>query len=156
MSTTITLPTVELKSVTRTLASDWGPMLHRTARRIAAVLVAVYTVWVMAEERWQQLVAWAMRHQVQGLARLGLPGGNVKAFLTGSATEESSAVAPDHVPAAREMVLQRLAPARPAGPSVGMAPPSIQRLAAEGFSQRQISSTLGITRYQVRKALSRA
>jgi hypothetical protein len=146
MSTTITLPTVELKSVTRALASDWGPTLYTTARRIAAVLAAVYTVWVMAKERWHQLVAWAVEHELQGLARLGLPGGNVKALLTGSA-------APDHFAGVNKMVVQRQASALPPARSIGIAPPSIQHLAAEGFSQRVIADKLGITRYQVRKAL---
>ncbi len=153
MSTTITLPTVELKSVTRALASDWGPTLHTTARRIAAVLAAVYTVWVMAKERWQQLVAWAVDHELQGLVRLGLPGGNVQALLTGSTVKESLIVAPDHFPAATKMVVQRQALALPPARSIGIAPPSIQHLAAEGFSQREIADKLGITRYQVRKAL---
>ena len=35
-----------------------------------------------------------------------------------------------------------------------VAPPSIRRLAAQGCSQREIAGTLGLTRYQVRKALA--
>jgi hypothetical protein len=35
-----------------------------------------------------------------------------------------------------------------------VAPPSIRHLAAQGLSQREIAGTLGLTRYQVRKALA--
>ncbi len=35
-----------------------------------------------------------------------------------------------------------------------VAPPSIRHLAAHGLSQREIAGKLGLTRYQVRKALA--
>lgn len=153
------LSRVELKSVARALAGDWGPALHGMARRIGTVLAVPFILGFMAGEIWHQLVAWAMEHQLQGLARLGLPGGNcpeipdgspapvgnVKALLTGSAA--------DRFVDANKMVVQRQALALPPARSIGMAKPSIQHLAAEGFSQRVIADKLGITRYQVRKAL---
>jgi hypothetical protein len=144
--TTITLTAPTLKDITRGLSSDWGPTLHSTARRIGAVVALVWTLCSMAADRWQRLVAWAQNHQLYGLARLGLPGGNYPE------SPDSSAV--QVVPA---LVVQRLAPALPpARPAANIAPPSVRHLAAQGFSQRRIASTLGLSRRQVRKALSLA
>lgn len=145
--TTICITVPALKTITRGLSSDWGPTLHAAARRLGAVVALLYTLGFMAGERWHQLVAWAQEHQLNRLARLGLPGGNLKASLTGSA--------PGHFPAVTEMVTQPLAPALPpARPAANVAPPSVRRLAAQGCSQREIAGTLGLTRYQVRKALA--
>ena len=166
--TTICITVPALKTITRGLSSDWGPTLHAAARRLGAVVALIYTLGFMAGDRWQQLVAWAQEHQLHGLARMGLPGGN-------STTEESSAVPAMVVgidlaglegsatvqmivqrrPGGNLMVVQRLAPALPpARPAANVAPPSIRHLAAQGFSQREIAGTLGLTRYQVRKALA--
>jgi hypothetical protein len=172
--TTICITVPDLKTITRGLSSDWGPTLHAAARRIGAVVALIYTLGFMAGESWHQLVAWAQKHQLHGLARLGLPGGNLKAGLTGSATEDSSA-APAMVvgidfaglegsatvqtivqrrPGCDLMVVQRLAPAPPpARTAANVAPLSIWHLASQGLSQREIAGTLGLTRYQVRKAL---
>jgi hypothetical protein len=125
------------------------------------VVALIYTLGFMAGERWHQLVAWAQEHQLHGLARLGLSGGNLKARLTGSA--------PDQFPGATEMVTTPVGPkpvaitngaellpapdAAPVTTSANVAPPSVRRLAAQGCSQREIAGTLGLTRYQVRKAL---
>ena len=133
--TTICITVPALKTITRGL-SDWGPTLHAAARRMGAVVALIYTLGFMAGERWHQLVAWAQEHQLHGLATLGLSGGNLRARLTGSA--------PDQFPGATEMV------STPAN----VAPPSVRRLAAQGLSQREIAGTLGLTRYQVRKALA--
>jgi len=176
MSTTITItmPSVELKSVTRALASDWAPTLHATARRIAVVVALFITAWVMASEAWQRVAAWAMEHQLQGLARLGLPGGNypeipdgspapvgnVKALLTGSAgvTIEVIDCRPD--------LCQRLAPALPPARSTSnVAPPRTGiihisdpmaravRMVHEGKSQRLAAQLCGVSRSSLQRAL---
>jgi hypothetical protein len=187
--TTICITLPALKTITRGLSSDWGPTLHAAARRLGAVVALLYTLGFMAGERWRQLGAWAQEHQLHGLARLGLPGSNLKVRLTGSATEESSAApamvvgidiagpegsatvqtivqrrprgnypeSPDGSAARVVPVLmvQRLAPALPpARQAANFAPLSIRHLAAQGCSQREIAGTLGLTRYQVRKALA--
>jgi hypothetical protein len=160
--TTICITVPALKTITRGFSSDWGPTLHAAARRLGAVVALIYTLGFMAGERWHQLVAWAQEHQLHGLARLGLPGGNLKALLTGSA--------PDQFPGATEMVTTpvwpklvattngaELLPAPEAAPvttPANVAPTSIRHLAAQGLSQREIAGTLGITRSQVRKALA--
>jgi hypothetical protein len=171
--TTICITVPALKTITRGLSSDWGPTLHAAVRRLGAVVALIYTLGFMAGERWRQLVAWAQEHQLHGLARLGLLGGNLKAGLTGSATEDSSAASAMVVgidfgpegsatvqtivqrrPGGNLLVVQRLAPAMPpARQAVNVAPPSVRRLAAQGCSQREIAGKLGLTRYQVRKAL---
>lgn len=156
--TTITLSVTapELKAVTRGLSGDWGPTLHRTARSIGQVVALLWTLCSLGSDRWQQLVAWAQAHQLHSLARLGLPGGS---------TAEDFSVVPTMVlgvdwggpegSATVQMVVQRLAPALPpARPVANVAPPSIRHLAAQGLSQREIAGTLGLTRYQVRKALA--
>jgi DNA-binding transcriptional regulator LsrR (DeoR family) len=52
-------------------------------------------------------------------------------------------------------MVQRLAPALPpARQAANIAPHAIRHLAAQGCSQREIAGTLGLTRYQVRKALA--
>lgn len=151
--TTISITVPDLKAITRRLSSDWGPTLHAAARRLGAVVALLYTLGFMAGERW---------HQLHGLARLGLPGSNLKVRLTGSA--------PDQFPGATEMVTTSVGPKPVAttngaelmpGPDAAsvttpanVAPPSIRRLAAQGCSQREIAGTLGLTRYQVRKALA--
>jgi hypothetical protein len=144
--TTITLSVTapDLKTITRRLSGDWGPTLHRTARRIGQVVALLWTLCSLASDRWQQLVAWAQAHQLHGLARLGLPGGStVKECLTVPAT------------VVQPVVVQRLAPALPpARPAANVAPPSIRHLAAQGLSQREIAGTLGLTRYEVQKALA--
>ena len=140
--TTICISVPALKTITRRLSSDWGPTLHAAARRLGPVVALIWTLWSMAADRWKQLVAWAQEHQLHGLARLGLPGGNLKARLTGSA--------PDQFPGATKMVTHRQAAA------ANVAQPSIRHLAAQGFSQREISSRLGVSRHKVRKALSLA
>jgi hypothetical protein len=139
---TFTAPT--LKDITRGISSDWGPTIHAAARRLGAVVGLVWALCSLASDRWQQLVAWAQEHQLHGLARLGLPGGNYPESPDSSAAR----VAP-------VLVVQRLAPALPpARPAANVAPPSIRHLAAQGCSQREIAGTLGLTRYQVRKALA--
>jgi hypothetical protein len=159
--TTICISVPALKTITRGLTSDWGPTLHAAARRLGPVVALIYTLGFMAGERCHQLVAWAQEHQLHGLARLGLPGGNLKA---GSA--------PDQFPGATEMVTTPVGPksvattngaellpapeAAPVTTPANVAPDSIRLLAAEGFSQREISSKLGLSRHKVRKALSLA
>jgi len=160
--TTISITVPDLKTITRGLSSDWGPTLHAAARRLGAVVALIYTLGFMAGERWHQLVAWAQEHQLHGLARLGLSGGNLKARLTGSA--------PDQFPGATEMVTTPVGP-KPVATTNGaelmpapdaasvttpanVAPPSVRRLAAQGCSQREIAGTLGLTRYQIRKTLA--
>ena len=188
--TTICISVPALKTITLGLCSDWGPTLHAAARRLGAVVALIWTLWSMAADRWKQLVAWAQEHQLHGLARLGLHGGNYPESPDSSTAEESSVVpativqrqpggnlkasltgsAPDHFPGATEMVTTpvgpkpvattngaELSPAPEAAPvttPANLAPPSIRRLAAEGLSQRKIAGTLGLTRYQVQKALA--
>ena len=160
--TTICISVPALKTITRRLSSDWGPTLHAAARRLGPVVALIYTLGFMAGERCHQLVAWAQEHQLHGLARLGLPGGNLKASLTGSA--------PDQFPGATEMVTTSVGPkpfattngaellpapdAAPVTTPANVAPTSIRHLAAQGLSQREIAGTLGLTRYQVQKALA--
>jgi hypothetical protein len=96
MSITITLPTVELKTITRALASDWGPALEAAAIRLGAVAALAYTLGLLAGMRWHQLLAWLQQCQLQLLARLGLPGG--------------SNGAPDHFVGASEMVTTPVVP----------------------------------------------
>jgi hypothetical protein len=132
--TTICISIPALKTITRGLSSDWGPTLHAAARRLGAVVALLYTLGFMAGRRWHQLVAWAQEHQLHGLARLGLPGGNLKGST------------PNQFPGVTEMVTT----------PANVAPPSIRHLAIQGFSQREIASTLGLTRYQVRRALGAA
>ena len=175
--TTICITVPALKTITRGLSSDWGPTLHGAARRLGAVVALIWTLWSMAADLWHQLVAWAQEHQLHALARLGLHGdkSNCQGFLDSSATEESSA-APALVvgidfagpegsatvqtivqrrPGGNLLVVQRLAPALPlARTAANVAPPSIRHLADQGLSQREIAGTMGLTRYQVRKALA--
>jgi hypothetical protein len=159
---TICITVPALKTITRGLSSDWGPTLYAAARRIGAVVALIYTLGFMAGERWHQLVAWAQEHQLPGLARLGLSGGNLKASFSSSA--------PDQFPGVTEMVTAPVGPkpvattngaellpapdAAPVTTPSNVAPPSIRHLAAQGFSQREIAGTMGLTRYQVRKALA--
>ena len=160
--TTICITVPALKAITRGLSSDWGPMLHAAARRLGAVVALIYTLGFMAGQSWHQLVAWAQVHPLHGLARLGLPGGNLKARLTGSS--------PVQFPGATEMVTAPVGP-RPVATTNGaellpapesapvttpfsVAPPLIRHLAAQGLSQRKIAGTMGLTRYQVQKALA--
>lgn len=156
--TTITLTAPELRTITRGLSSDWGPTLHATARRIGAVVALAWTLWSLAADRWQQLVAWAQAHQLHGLARLGLPGGNCPEIPDSCPAVTIEVI--DCRPGRRQQkafLTWPLAPALPpARPVANVAPPSIRHLAAQGCSQREIAGTLGLTRYQVRKALSRA
>jgi len=93
MSITITL---ELKALTRALASDWGPALEAAAIRVGAVAALAYTLGLLAGMRWHQLLAWLQQCQLQLLARLGLPGG--------------SNGAPDHFVGASEMVTTPVVP----------------------------------------------
>lgn len=159
---TICITVPALKTITLGLSSDWGPTLHAAARRLGAVVALIYTLGFMAGERCHQLVAWAQEHQLHGLARLGPPGGNLKAGLTGSA--------PDQFPGATEMVTTPVGPkpvattngaellpvpeAAPVTTPANVAPPSIRHLAAQGLSQREFAGTMGLSRYQVRKALA--
>jgi hypothetical protein len=144
------------------LSSDWGPTLHAAARRIGAVVALIYTLGFMAGESWHQLVAWAQKHQLHGLARLGLPGGNLKAGLAGSAPDQfpdptemvTTPVGPKPVATANGAELMPTPKATPVTTPANVAPPSIRRLAAQGCSQREIAGTLGLTRYQIRKALA--
>jgi hypothetical protein len=90
------------------------------------------------------------------------PEGNLKALLRGSA--------PDQFPGATDMVTTPVGPkpvattngaellpapkAAPVTTPANVAPPSIRHLAAQGLSQRKIAGTMGLTRYQVQKALA--
>lgn len=142
--TTICITVPALKTISRGLSSDWGPTLHGAARRLGALVALIWTLCSMAADRWQQLVAWAQEHQLHGLARLGLSGSNYPE----SPDSSGARVAP-------VLVVQRLAPALPpARTAANVAPPSIRHLAAQGLSQREIAGTLGLTRYQVQKALA--
>jgi hypothetical protein len=69
------------------------------------------------------------------------PGGNYPESPDGSAARV--------VPV---LMVQRLAPALPLNHQAAIAL-SIWDLAAQGCSQQEIAGTLGLTRYQVRKAL---
>lgn len=155
--TTITLSVAapELKAITRSISGDWGPTLHRTARRIGQVVALVWTLCFLASDRWQQLVAWAQAHQLHGLARLGLPGGS---------TAEESSVVPATV--APVLVLQRMAPALPPARSVAnVAPPRTGiihisdpmaravRLVQDGKSQRLAAHICGVSRTSLQRAL---
>ena len=179
--TTICITVPALKTITRGLSSDWGPTLHAAARRLGALVALIWTLCSMAADRWQQLMAWAQEHQLDGLARLGLPKGSCQGSLDSSTAEESSVApamifgidfagpegsatvhtivqrqpggnlkalltgsAPDQFPGATEMVTT----------PANVAPLSIRHLAAQGLSQRKIAGTLGLTRYQVQKALA--
>ena len=160
--TTICITVPALKILTRGLSSDWGPTLHAAARRLGAVVALIYTLGFMAGERWHQLVAWAQEHQLHGLARLGLPGDNLKASLTGSApgqflgaTEMVTApVGPKPVATTNGAELLPAPESAPVTTPASVAPPLIRHLAAEGLSQRKIAGTMGLSRYQVRKALA--
>ena len=179
--TTICITVPALKAITRGLSSDWGPTLHAAASRLGAVVALIYSLGLMAGERWQQLTAWAQEHQLHGLARLGLAEGSCQGFLDSSTTEESSA-APAMVVGIHfagpegSATLHTIVQRRPGGnlkalltgsasdqflgatemvtTPANVAPPSIRHLAAQGFSQRMIAGTMGLTRYQVRKALA--
>ncbi len=167
--TTITLSVTapDLKTITRGLSGDWGPTLHRTARRIGQVVAVAWALCSLASDRWQQLVAWAQAHQLHGLARLGLPGGS---------TAEESSVVPTMVigvdwaepegSATVQMVVQRLAPALPpARPAANIAPPSrgiihisdpmarAIRMVREGRSQRLAAHLCGVPRTSLQRAL---
>jgi hypothetical protein len=155
--TTFCITVPALKSITRGLSSDWGPTLHAAARRLGAVVALIYTLGFMAGERWHQLVAWAQEHQLHGLARLGLPAGNLKASLTGSAQ--------GHFPAVTKMVTQPLAPALPPARSVNVTPPRTGiihisdpmvralRMVHEGKSQRLAAHLCGVSRTSLQRAL---
>lgn len=151
--TSITITAPELKTITRGLSSDWGPTLHTAARRIGAVVALVWALCSMASDRWQQLVAWAQQHQLHGLARLGLPGGNYPEI-------------PDACPVAPTvLIVQRLAPVRTA---TNMLPPvdyprlvhisdpmlrAVRMVRLEGRSQRLAASLCGVSRSSLQRAL---
>lgn len=147
MKTVLTITVPELKSVTRALSSDWGPTIHATARRLGVVVALAWTLGSMAADRWQQLAVWVQRRHVQGLARLGLPGG--------------ARPAADQLPAATKMVTQRQAAA--ATPA-NIAPPvlihisdpmlrAIRLVRVEGRSQRLAASICGVSRSSLQRAL---
>jgi hypothetical protein len=155
--TTITLSFTapELKTITRGLSGDWGPTLHATARRLGAVVALVWSLCSLASDRWQQLVAWAQQHQLHGLARLGLPGGNYPEIPDSSA-----------ITVAPVLVVQRLAPALPpARSAANVAPPSAGiihisdpmaravRMVREGRSQRLAAHLCGVPRTSLQRAL---
>ena len=150
MKTVLTITVPELKSVTRALSSDWCPTIHATARRIGVVVAIAWTLCSMAADRWQQLAAWAQRHHVQGLARLGLPGGNYPEIPDSSTLK-----------AAPALVTQRQAAA--ATPA-NIAPPvlihisdpmlrAIRLVRVEGRSQRLAASICGVSRSSLQRAL---
>ena len=136
--TTITITAPELKTITRALSSDWGPTLHATARSIGQVVALIWTLYSLAADRWQQLAAWVERHQLHGLARMGM------------GTD----------PATEPMLIQRLAPA---APPANIAPPMLihisdpmaraVRLVHEGKSQRLAASICGVSRSSLQRAL---
>jgi hypothetical protein len=121
------------------------------------VVALIYTLCFMAGERCHQLVAWAQEHQLHGLARLGLPAGNLKASPTGSAQ--------GHFPAVTKMVVQRMAPALPPARSVNVVPPRTGiihisdpivralRMVHEGKSQRLAAHLCGVSRTSLQRAL---
>lgn len=130
--------TITPQQITRSLAGDWAPTWRRWAGAAAAVLAAVYCAGLVTGARWRQLLAWARRHHLQGLGRMGLPGG----------------IPTIDVPVQSVMIIQRCAAAPRALPAV--APPrvsAIHLLAADGLSQRQIARQLGISRHRVKAAL---
>lgn len=156
MSITITLPTVELKTITRALASDWGPALKAAAIRLGAVAALAYTLGLLAGMRWHQLLAWLQQRQLQLLARLGLPGGS------NGASDHAS----DHFVGATEMVVRRLAPARPPTRSASnVAPPRTGiihisdpmaravRMVRDGKSQRLAAHLCGVSRTSLQRVL---
>jgi hypothetical protein len=149
MSITITL---ELKTITRALASDWGPALKAAAIRLGAVAALAYTLGLLAGMRWHQLLAWLQQCQLQLLARLGLPGG--------------SNGASDHFVGVGKMVVQRQAPARPPTRSASnVAPPRTGiihisdpmaravRMVRDGKSQRLAAHLCGVSRTSLQRVL---
>lgn len=167
--TTITLSFTapDLKTITRGLSGDWGPTLHATARRIGQVVALLWTLWSLASDRWQRLVAWAQQHQLHGLARLGLPRGNLKAGLSSSALVVGFDWAGPDGDATVPMVVQRQAPALPpARTAANVAPPSTAvwidindpmaraiRMVREGRSQRLAAHLCGVPRTSLQRAL---
>lgn len=139
MKITITLPPPQ--EVTRALASDWGPALQQGAKALATVLVAVYTAGLVAGIRWQQLLAWVERQLEQGMARLGVPGGN---YLE----SPDSSTGPAAITAIR---IQRQAPA---APPVLSRRDACRRLRAQGLSPAVIGRELSISRSTVRRELA--
>lgn len=129
-----------LKTMAR---ADWAPAIERTARNTAAVLVAVYTAGYVTGELLHKMndALTDLIHRIGTgwLTRLGLLV--VDAFVP----------APDLAP--MPVIIHRQEPER-----LTIAPPTgvsaIHLLAADGISQRAIADILGITRYQVRKALA--
>jgi hypothetical protein len=149
MSITITL---ELKTITKALASDWGPALKAAAIRVGAVAALAYTLGLLAGMRWHQLLAWLQQCQLELLARLGLPGG--------------SNGASDHFVGVGKMVVQRQAPARPPARSASnVAPPRTGiihisdpmaravRMVHEGKSQRFAAARCGVPRSSLQRVL---
>ncbi len=148
MKTTFTITVPELKAVTRALSSDWGPTLHATARSIGAMVALAWTVCSLATGRWRQMTAWVQAHHLQGLSRLGLPGG---------------IIAPrGDVDVARGVIVQRqaaaIAPANIAPPTlVHISDPMARavRLVRDGKSQRLAASLCGVSRTSLQRALKR-
>lgn len=130
---TICITVPELKTITRALCSDWGPTLHAAARRLVPVVALAWALCSVAVERWQQLATWAQECRLRHSA--------------------PSMVVAQLAPAGPPALPPALPPARPPARPAANVPPSIRHLAAQGLSQRKIASTLGLTRYQVRKTL---
>jgi hypothetical protein len=152
----ITIPTVELKTITRALASDWGPALKAAAIRVGAVAALAYTLGLLAGMRWHQLLAWLQQCQLELLARLGLPGGS------NGAPDHAS----DHFVGATGMVVRRLESARPPTRSASnVAPPRTGiihisdpmaravRMVHEGKSQRFAAARCGVPRSSLQRVL---
>lgn len=139
MKICITLP--QLREVTRALASDWGPGLRRAARAIAAVVAVALTAHFLFGLLVRQLLAWTERHHLEGLARLGLPGGNSSAWLTSPVTTPAPrpALALAHAPAAPVTAPRREA---------------CRQLREQGLSPARIARALGVSRSTVRRELA--
>lgn len=134
MITTITIQVPAMRDVTRVMAADWGPEIRRWVGAAAAVMAAVYAAGLVTGARWWQLVAWAERQHLHGLARMGLPGG-VPSIDIPLPTIYVQRQAPVTVP-----TITRSSECR--------------RLRAQGLSPAAIGREMGISRTTVRRELA--
>jgi hypothetical protein len=127
--------TISPQQITRSLADDWAPTLRAIAGAIAVPLVAVYVAGLMAGEAWHQVLAWARGQHLQGLSRMGLPGGPMPTIEIPLPTIRVQRQAPVTIP-----TLTRRSECR--------------RLQAQGLSPAKIGRELGISRSTVRRELA--
>lgn len=141
--TTITITTPELRDITRALSSDWGPALHATARRAGQLYALIWALYSLAADRWQQLTAWVERHQLHGLARLGL--GTEPAVQAVIVQRQAAAVLPANI-----------APPADYPRLVHISDPmarAVYLVRVEQRSQRMAASLCGVSRSSLQRAL---